>query len=399
LRESPDRGLGSALYKKNIRRYSAMKVGNQQIMIPTTMVGNYPNPRWFDNLASFSHFSNYPYGDTIADTAEAEAFEDAMLALARDQERAGIDIICDGRLQAVDAYGRILYYYPERMTNYEPYGPLIGLPIYSRLYAPTCVGPIRRKVPMMVPVARALKKATDKPVKIQYTGVQVLAQATNDKYYNDRRKLAMDIAAAYNEDILELDEMGVEYIQIDEFTWPYIIEDWAIDAFNRAVEGVKNAKIVCHICFGNWGGTPGYYPDETAKAGEAYPIHQRKGESPKGAWSVVPRAYDAKIDILNIEFGRDRNIGDLNVFEKHPLPKSMDFFAGVLDVKSTITETAGEVAERINKVLQYIAPERLGVTTDCGLILLQRYVATEKLKALAAGTKLVRDGLAARKVA
>ncbi len=371
-----------------------MKVRGQDVMLPTTMVGNYPNPRWFDSLACFSHFSNVPYGDLIMDTPEAEAFEDAMLGLAHDQEAAGLDIICDGRLQAVGAYGRILYYYAERMTNYEPYGPLIGLPIYSRLYAPTCVGPIRRKVPMMVPVARALKKATNKPIKIQYTGVQVMAQATNDKHYNDKRKLAMDIAAAYNEDILELDELGVDFIQIDEFTWPYIVEDWAIDAFNRAVQGVKKAKIVCHICFGNWGGTPGYYPDETAKAGEVYPLEHRKGTSPKGAWAVIPRAYDAKIDVLNIEFGRERNIDDLNSFDKHPLPKGMDFLAGVLDVKTTITETAEEVAGRIRKILSHLPPDRVGLTSDCGLILLQRYITTEKLKALVAGANLARSELA-----
>ena len=63
-------------------------------------------------------------------------------------------------------------------------------------------------------------------------------------------------------------------------------------------------------------------------------------------------------------------------------------------MKSTITETDEEVAARINKILEYIPAERLGVTTDCGLILLQRYITTEKLKALVDGTKLVRDKLA-----
>lgn len=33
-----------------------MKTGNQNILIPTSMVGNYPNPRWWD--ASFArHFT------------------------------------------------------------------------------------------------------------------------------------------------------------------------------------------------------------------------------------------------------------------------------------------------------------------------------------------------------
>jgi methionine synthase II (cobalamin-independent) len=48
--------------------------------------------------------------------------------------------------------------------------------------------------------------------------------------------------------------------------------------------------------------------------------------------------------------------------------------------------------------LQVIPAERLGVTTDCGLILLQRYIAVDKLHALVAGTKLVRAELA-KKVA
>jgi len=48
------------------------------------------------------------------------------------------------------------------------------------------------------------------------------------------------------------------------------------------------------------------------------------------------------------------------------------FWAGVIDVKSTITETAEEVAARIRKLLEFVPADRLGVTTDCGLILLQR---------------------------
>ena len=65
----------------------------------------------------------------------------------------------------------------------------------------------------------------------------MLAQATNDLHYDDARDRAMAIAAAMNEDILEVDAMGVDFIQLDEFTWPYFYEDWAIEAFNRAVAG------------------------------------------------------------------------------------------------------------------------------------------------------------------
>jgi 5-methyltetrahydropteroyltriglutamate--homocysteine methyltransferase len=51
------------------------------------------------------------------------------------------------------------------------------------------------------------------------------------------------------------------------------------------------------------------------------------------------------------------------------------------------------VAERIDALLRVIPADRLGVTTDCGLILLQRYITQDKLHALVEGTKLVRDRL------
>src|SRR5437870_1935657 len=99
---------------------------------------------------------------------------------------------------------------------------------------------------MMVEQARALKRATSKPTKVQYTGVQVLAQCTNDLHYKDPRDRALAIEKAMNGDILEVDALGVDFIQLDEFTWPYFYEDWAIEAFNAAVEGVKNARVVVH---------------------------------------------------------------------------------------------------------------------------------------------------------
>ena len=83
----------------------------------------------------------------------------------------------------------------------------------------------------------------------------------------------------------------------------------------------------------------------------------------------------------------------LDVMKSHPLPDNVMFWAGVIDVKSTITETAEAVAERIHRLLEYVPADRLGVTTDCGLILLQRYIAIDKLHALVAGTELVRKSL------
>ena len=373
-----------------------MKIRDQEITLPTSMVGNYPNPRWWD-----AHFARHFTGEQLPpDAFEREALEDVILALAHDQEAAGLDIISDARVQADDYAEQAVYYYFRRM-GYEMHGGQLGFPIYSRLHAATTTQKIKLHGQMMVEQTRALKKATNKPIKVQYTGIQVFAQATNDLHYKASRDRAMDIAKAINDDILAVDALGADFIQLDEFTWPYGFEDWAIEAFNRAVEGVKHAKIVVHVCWGNWGGTPAYMPDGTAQAGEIFDLTRRIGPTPGDSTYVLPRAYDAKIDVLNLETGGRRS--DLSglgtILKQYPVPKHIQYWAGMIDVKSTITETAEEVADRIRQVLQFVPADQLGLTTDCGLVMLQRYIAVEKLHALVAGAQIVREELARKAIA
>ncbi|ABS70076.1 2-hydroxypropyl-CoM lyase (plasmid) [Xanthobacter versatilis] len=375
-----------------------MLIRGEDVTIPTSMVGNYPNPRWWD-----AQFARTWTGDQEPpDALIQESLEDAVAAIARDQERAGLDIISDGRVHGDNYAEQALYYYYRRL-GYDLKGGYLGFPIYSRLHAGTLTGEVRRHGAIMVEQAKALKKATGKPTKVQYTGVQALTQATNDLHYKSSRDRAMAIAKAINEDIREVDALGVDFIQIDEFTWPYFFEDWAIEAFNAAVDGVKNAKIIAHVCWGNWGGTPAYYPDETAASGEIFDLTKRKAEATKATatGSIVPKAYEARLDVLNLEScgRRSDDLSGLHVMKNHPLPDNVSFWAGVIDVKSTITETADEVANRIRRLLEIVPADRLGVTTDCGLILLQRYIAQDKLHALVEGTKIVRAELAKAKQA
>lgn len=371
-----------------------MKIGNQDVLIPTSMVGNYPNPRWWD--ATYArHFT----GDQQPpDSMWQEALEDVVGAMVRDQEQAGLDIITDGRVHG-DNYGdQAVYYYLHRL-GYDLKGGHLGFPIYSRLHSGTVTKEIKRYGALMVEQAKALRKATKKPIKVQYTGVQVLAQVANDLHYKSSRERAMAIAAAINEDLKEVEAIGADFIQLDEFTWPYFFEDYAIEAFNRAVEGIKKSKIIVHVCWGNWGGTPAYMPDETAKEGEVFDLSKRVGAEPSPTSSIIPKAYQANISVLNLEScgRRADDLSGLDIIKQHPLPANVDFWAGVIDVKSTITETAEEVAARIRKLLEFVPADRLGVTTDCGLILLQRYIARDKLHALVEGAKIVRAELQQRR--
>jgi 5-methyltetrahydropteroyltriglutamate--homocysteine methyltransferase len=75
------------------------------------------------------------------------------------------------------------------------------------------------------------------------------------------------------------------------------------------------------------------------------------------------------------------------------LPKDKTVAAGVIDVRSLEVEEPGQVAERIRKVLEFIEPERVTLTTDCGMKQLPRPCAVQKLKSLVAGARIVRDEL------
>lgn len=369
-----------------------MLIGSEEVLLPTTMVGNYPNPRWYDGQA----FAVYPKGEFIYDAVSREALEDAVGAIVHDQEAAGIDIISDGRVYGGDSpYGTILYHYVERMTGYKLSGPPIGLPIYSTLFSPTCVGEVRREHPIHLATLRATRRATRKPVKISYTGIQVLAAATTNEYYKETKELAMAIAAAFNEDFKQLADNGCDIIQLDEFVWPYGMGDWEIEAVNRAVEGV-DCQFWVHTCWGNYSGTPGYFPDEEEREFGAWVLDQRPSAAaaPERAHALFPQVNQAHIAALNYEVGR-MGPDDLKPLVDNNFTK--DFVAGVIDVKSTITETSDEVADRIRQVLEYVPAARVGLTTDCGLINLPRMIAASKLRALADGAAIVRAELAQQK--
>ncbi|MGH3906865.1 MAG: hypothetical protein ACRDTE_22190 [Pseudonocardiaceae bacterium] len=139
--------------------------------------------------------------------------------------------------------------------------------------------------------------------------------------------------------------------------------------------------------------TPAYLPyegDDTDKELGIYNLDRRPRSATdvtERARNIFPKVLDADIDVLNYEVGRT-GPDDLKPLADNNWDKP--FVAGVIDVKSLITETAEEVADRIRAVLEYVPIERLGVTTDCGLPNMPRMIATGKLRALAEGAAVVR---------
>src|SRR5262249_32189451 len=92
----------------------------------------------------------------------------------------------------------------------------------------------------------------DRRIKITVPGPFTITQQAQDDYYHDERALAMDVAAAVNEEIKSLQAAGADVVQIDE---PYLqarpqkASDYGVAAINRALEGIEGTTAL-HLCFG-----------------------------------------------------------------------------------------------------------------------------------------------------
>ena len=64
------------------------------------------------------------------------------------------------------------------------------------------------------------------------------------------------------------------------------------------------------------------------------------------------------------------------------------------DVKSYYVETPQDVADGIRRTMQYVNPNQIVVTPDCGLKHFPRHIAFRKVCAMVQGTKIIREELA-----
>jgi 5-methyltetrahydropteroyltriglutamate--homocysteine methyltransferase len=86
-----------------------------------------------------------------------------------------------------------------------------------------------------------------------------------------------------------------------------------------------------------------------------------------------------------------RDMVDVTVLRDLPADKRVH--AGVIDVRDLEVEQPEQVAERIRAVTAVVDPERVTLTTDCGMKQLPRTVARAKLGSLVEGAAIVRAEL------
>jgi len=340
-------------------------------LLPTTVVGSYPQPDWLVNREMLSKSVPRVRMNIwrVPEQWLEQAQDDATVLAIRDMERAGIDIVTDGEIRRESYSNRFA-------TALE--GIDIATPgkVKSRAGrdtpVPRVVGKIRRKGPVEVRDMKFLRASTDRPAKITLPGPFTMSRQAINEFYQDDDEMVMDYAVAVNAEARDLVKAGADIIQLDE---PWLRQDpdaakrIAVKAINRALEGLKVTTIV-HLCFGYAALVPG----ETKPVG----------------YSFLPQLADSTADQISIEAAQPKL--DLGVL-KDLAPKKI--LLGVLDLGDAKVETPKRVAERIRRGLKHVPAERLIPAPDCGMKYLPREVAFGKLKALSEGAAIVRQELAA----
>ena len=338
-------------------------------LLPTTVVGSYPQPRWLidrDRLGSKVPRVRAPEIWRIENAFLEQAQDDATLLAIRDMERAGIDIISDGEMRR-ESYSNRFATALDGIDLERP-GSTInrsGTPIP----VPRVAGPIRRRGPVEVRDVVFLRSNTSKQIKITLPGPFTMAQQAQDDYYKDEEALALALAAAVNEELRDLKAAGADVVQLDE-PWlqarPERAARYGVKAINRALEGIPGTTIV-HLCFG-------------------YAAAVK--DKPTG-YSFLPQLAGTSASQVSIEAAQPRL--DLGILKELG---GKTVVLGVIDLGSDAVETPGEVASRIRAALKYVPAARLVPAPDCGMKYLARETAFGKLKALAEGAALVRRELA-----
>jgi 5-methyltetrahydropteroyltriglutamate--homocysteine methyltransferase len=339
-------------------------------MLPTTVVGSYPQPDWLVDRAVLGR--RLPPRTRaieiwrVAPDLLEQAQDDATVVAIRDMERAGIDIITDGEIRR-ESYSNRFATALDGMDLDHP-GTALDRTGHPNP-VPRVVGPIRRSRAVEVRDVEFLRANSDRRIKATLPGPFTMSQQAQDDYYHDEEALAMSLAEAVNEEIRDLFAAGADVVQIDE---PYLqaraekAQKFAIKAINRALEGVEGTTAL-HTCFGY-----------------AHIVHSR----PTG-YPFLEELAGVNVNQISLESAQQHV--DLSVLKALP---NQILIVGVIDLADdSPVEEVETVVQRIRNALEFVTPDRLILAPDCGMKYLPRTKAFQKLSVLAQAAQKVRTEL------
>jgi 5-methyltetrahydropteroyltriglutamate--homocysteine methyltransferase len=359
--------------------------------LATTITGSYPRPHWFTEGLHGRAFK-----EALGDSRFREQYLDAVSAIIREQELAGLDIVTDGdsRFDLVVGGKSWFYYAIERLQGITDHVDTTsaggwkairpGHILYEVMeaYQPAVVGAKLTAGPLQyATLYKAAQRFTERPVKFGAISAQTLAKMLVNRYYASERELILDVADAFNDELRQVAAAGCPVIQVEEPRHHISAADGSAsekdlrffsDAINREIRGVAS-EVWLHTCWGN--------PNQQ-------PLHWERPSYER----ALPYLLQTDADVITLECASTGG-RDLPLLGRYRTDKKICI--GVVSHTTTAVEPPEVVAGLIRRALEYVPPERLILSTDCGFGRegLARRIAFYKCVAINLGANIVRREL------
>jgi 5-methyltetrahydropteroyltriglutamate--homocysteine methyltransferase len=303
--------------------------------LPTTTIGSYPQTddvRRMRAKYKKDEISREEYEDFIE-----EQIADTIAA----QEEIGLDVLVHGeseRGDMVEYFGRQLDGFLFTENGWvQSYGTRCVRP-------PIIAGDVSRPEPMTTRWLSYANDQTDKPVKGMLTGPVTMLQWSFVRDDQPRAETCRQIALAIRDEVVDLEDVGIQAIQIDEpafreglplrqHQWNDYL-DWAVECFRLASCGVDDeTQIHTHMCYSEFN-------------------------------DIIEAIADMDADVISIEASRSK-MELLDSFDEFDYPNEIG--PGVYDIHSPRVPSVEEMEDLIRKALDVLDPEQMWVNPDCGL--------------------------------
>ena len=365
------------------------------VALPTSIIGSLPRPSWYNTVLGAHSFL-----DAMVNSRYREQYEDAVSSHLRAQEIAGLDICTDGDAHYDEQVGGMSWQsYPlTHMDGFaaspEPMAYKVGAVAYPRGHIlhdylearvlPRIVGPVARGRLQYTAMWKVAQRMTKRPVKFGTILPELLAASVADDHYKDPVERTWALSEALNAELNDLAAAGCPVIQMEE---PQIhmvpirgkafgkldVND-LVKVFNNTVKGLRaKTEVWCHTCWGN-------------------PSQQRMFVGVQSYQPTLEALARVDADALTFETCSS-GTGDLKAIGE--IIKDKKVVIGVIDHHTLQVERPEEIASLIREALKHIPPERLIISSDCGMGRegMGRRHATYKMVAMVLGTNIVRKEL------
>ena len=331
--------------------------------LTTTTIGSFPRPSWLAatdrSRATFR----------LAGEALREAQDDATMVTLHEQAELGLDIVTDGE-QRREGF----IFHMARGWDGIDLVHQAHKEVYRRRHAPRSVpritGKIARRAPATVEDVRFAKAHSARPLKMALAGPMTVIDSALNEAYADEAELAMDIAAAVNAELLDLQKAGCDMFQLDEPAMTRYHEkvlDYGARALDRCLDGVSVPTIV-HLCYGYPGGAE-------LQHHYTYP-------------ELLEALMQTRIAGFTVEFARS----NYDPVILKPYRDRLIMF-GCIDPGNSPAPSVDAVKRRVAQAIEHLDPQRLLLAPDCGLMTISRSLARQKIAVMVAAAKALRQEL------